>query len=398
MKLSDPATGVEFVQVPGGKVDVGYRAGDLAPAIAKEAKASLGKARTITVKPFLVARAPLSRAVIAAVTTDFDAVTDDVVLLSPKVAAAVLKKLGYRLLTDDEWEYVARGGGKNGWDVRGKKHAFGVANLGWGSWVAPAKGTSPKRVRAGGLMTYPWQSDAEIAMVHASFGMDDPRGEWPVLVAWDGTVRAAPKAPPKLKGIAFVEIPGGTFEMGLGKGERKRLQALVPRDLLKAFDAVADACPPRAVTVAPFRCAVKPLSPDQSKSFGGSSDMYFGAAANEAKVAARIAKAQGVRMLTEKEWEFVARDGGKRAWGADLEALLKRAIEGGKPAKMKPNRWGIEELEVPVWVDTGAKTLEVARSIAWSGYKGNAAEILQRAIKDARAKGSSPWRGIRFAT
>jgi len=51
---------------------------------------------------------------------------------------------------------------------------------------------------------------------------------------------------------------------------------------------------------------------------------------------------------------------------------------------------------VPVWVDTGAK--EVARSIAWSGYKGDAKEIVERAIKDARAKGSSPWRGIRFAS
>jgi formylglycine-generating enzyme required for sulfatase activity len=431
--VRDPSTGVEFVRIGGGTADLGLRAGEWSEVLAlagpeaegAEVPGAPSPSHRVTLGEFLVSRGPLPRDLVAPLVADYDSFTGDDIAVSGKDAAKVAETLGYRLLTHDEWEFVARGGGRGSWTVdagalvqkafrrkpKGKlvlHNPFGIDGLGWGSWVAPEKGKVPTQVRAGGMRTFPWQEPLEVVLVHAAFrwNENEKEGKWPLLVAWDGQPRTPSKSPPRgseWKGrvhvptqLTFVDIPGGTFEMGLGAEERRRLEALVPPELAKAFAKVADASPLRRVTVAPFRCASSPILPDVSKKLGGSTDSAFGAASNPLATVVKWAKQFGFRLLTEAEWELVARDGGTRGWGADLEILLRRAYRGAAPPKAHRNAFGLKYLAAPAFVDTGKGAPGLARSIAQSDFPYDPLEILPKAIVDASVR-SRDWRAALFA-
>lgn len=119
------------------------------------------------------------------------------------------------------------------------------------------------------------------------------------------------------------------------------------------------------------------------------------AATNEPKVVVALAKRFGLRLLTEEEWEYVARDGGQLGWGEDLEILLRRVYRDGPTPKDRKNRFGIQSLVAPAFVDTGKKTPDVARSLAWASYK-FASEMVSKAIANARTQ-KREWRAAMFA-
>lgn len=105
-------------------------------------------------------------------------------------------------------------------------------------------------------------------------------------------------------GVDLVLVPGGSFDMGMSETEAKVFVASARTEEGRAIarDIVRAARPRHRVRVAPFLCARDPLSK------GG--ELLLVSAAD----AARIAKARGLRLLSESEWEWVARDGGARAW------------------------------------------------------------------------------------
>ncbi len=203
-----------FVAIPGGSFDMGVTKEEIAALqklkldeeITREQVAEMtAKTKKTKVAPFLCARAPVSGALaeraIGATgwTIDEDEPEAGVVRLSAPQATKLAKafaKDGLRLITDPEWEWVAREGGRvsfiNAKDARGAERAcaalyamprfapnaappttngFGVWGLPWGDFVADPNGTRRTvwGVRGGAAMLYPWQTD-EIVMCVASFG------------------------------------------------------------------------------------------------------------------------------------------------------------------------------------------------------------------------------------
>lgn len=206
------ASGVEFVIVPGGTFVAGLRpeeveqmrgleyveddAFESVESLAKEAKP-----RVATVRPFLCARAPVLRdyAYKLLGTKDGWVIGDEDSGASPvrytkKKTTQLLEETPFRLLTADEWQWVAREGGRlafvngatpdeaeaachalygNAFDPTRSdegNNAFALWGLPWGDWTAEAKAPRvPHEERGGAAMPYPWQSD-EIIMALAAFG------------------------------------------------------------------------------------------------------------------------------------------------------------------------------------------------------------------------------------
>jgi formylglycine-generating enzyme required for sulfatase activity len=382
---------MDLVSLPGGTFRMGLGDDELAELQRRRldpAALSATPAREVKVAAFRCLRAPLSPEVVAPL-ADYTTLLD-AALVTAADAVKVAKALRMRLLSEAEWEYVARMGGTT-WllDRRGRRpatHALGIEGLALGSWVgdgwhasyrrAPkdSRPWAPKRlpevVRAGGVKTMPWQVPGEEIAVHVAYRTRDPKGRWPLLLA---ATDQAPRLPaPAKEELRFVELPGGSFEMGLSDARRRALAALLPDQpkVRAAFDEVAATCAPaRKVTVRPFRCALAPLTVDAAKRLGKDASFMGPNAMLPPEVAVGLAKRFGARLLTEAEWEFVARDGGALPWGEGLERLLRRS------RVPITNRWGIAGVSVPAFVadawrptyagaPTAAKVPEVIRADA----------------------------------
>lgn len=180
--------------------------------------------------------------------------------------------------------------------------------------------------------------------------------------------------------LVFAAIPGGTFTMGLRPEEAKDWQdAFRPgKDHYRWSKAIQDAAnPTRTVAVRPFLCSLGPLTVKQARAI----DPSLGApwaltppdpeerrrcpAAVLAEGVPALLDAMNARLLSEAEWEWVARGGGAAAWldgtppgnpqsvpGALTEAIeeLRRAPSMPRiPLKTGP-RFGIWGLFGQQWV------------------------------------------------
>lgn len=203
--------GLDFVAIPGGVLKMGLspkEAKELA-AVAQgpEAEAHLKEltkrsrpVHEVAVAPFLVATLPLSRAQLEALGAEVvDEMPSDAARTTGQEAARAVAKAGARLLSDAEWEWLARAGGARSWLAGSETpeawaerlssggddgHPFGVAGLGWGEWVddgwhdsykgAPKTSAAwepvewPMCTRGGALALWPWQVGGEVILGHAA--------------------------------------------------------------------------------------------------------------------------------------------------------------------------------------------------------------------------------------
>lgn len=189
--------GPELVLIPGGTFERGVREVELAMMRAREwaepepsggersndAVAWLDEiaktgTETVTVAPFLLARAPLlARDVDGGWVVGDDDSDDSAVRLDQDTASVLLRDSPFRVPTSIEWEWVAREGGAlafvDGADPEDAEAAcedvydspydadlangWGIWGLPWGDWVG--EGKELRAGRGGAAMTYPWQSD-----------------------------------------------------------------------------------------------------------------------------------------------------------------------------------------------------------------------------------------------
>ncbi|HSN28903.1 MAG TPA: hypothetical protein VLT45_21595 [Kofleriaceae bacterium] len=189
--------GPELVLIPGGTFERGVRPDELEMMRAREwsepepsggersedalawldeiAKAGT---ETVTVAPFLLARAPLlARDVDGGWVVGDEESDESAVRLDQDMASVLLRDSPFRVPTSIEWEWVAREGGElpfvDGADAEDAEAAcedvydssydadlangWGVWGLPWGDWVG--EGKEPRAGRGGAAMTYPWQAD-----------------------------------------------------------------------------------------------------------------------------------------------------------------------------------------------------------------------------------------------
>jgi hypothetical protein len=218
-------------------------------------------------------------------------------------------------------------------------------------------------------------------------------------------------------GLAFVVVPGATFDMGFDDSEKAEMLALAPDDEIREeWRAAIAAARPRRVSVPPFLCARAPLLAGDVARLGIDLDADMDAERPDfthprrralslvhltAKEAQRAVRLLGMRFLSEPEWELVARDGGRRAFicegrGAPLgqAARAARALYGKVfDPKAKPPAvgafgvWGMMQGE---WALAGkGKAPSVLRGGAGALYpwQGSGEEI------GAHAATRSAWRG-----
>jgi len=133
----------------------------------------------------------------------------------------------------------------------------------------------------------------------------------------------------------LLEIPGGAYVAGISLDDVFALLTALPASSEAASEyaeEVARARPVRVVQIAPFR--VSPTLEKEERSFAE---------------ATREAERAGMRLLSEAEWEWIARDGGATRFVGVPGA--KSPLRRGVPAVRSQNRLGVGELHEAVeWV------------------------------------------------
>lgn len=197
-------------------------------------------------------------------------------------------------------------------------------------------------------------------------------------------------------GISFVAVPGGVFAMGLSEVEEgelfDRVSAASPDGAEHVRAAAAVSRPVRRVEVRPFLCAETPLLGAHRAAFSaegddGNAHAVLRMACDDA-LTALVAK--GLRVVTEAEWEWVARAGGTRAWlfeSGDGAAWAEATVR--TPVVALTHPLGVLALGWDEWVDDGwHRTYEGAptSSASWEPR-----EVLQTVRGGALA--CWPWQG-----
>jgi len=200
-----------FVVIPGGRMTMGMtedelaQLGELGDEVAESVQffaASWAPAHEVEVEPFLCAETPLLQRHAAIWSIEGDAANSHRVLRqSSWEAAKTVSATGLRLLSEAEWEWIARAGARQSWIcgdeppeewtervVDGEpdqaRTPFGTSAPGWGEWVddgwhddyvgAPSNSCAweptnrPGVVRGGAFACWPWQGGGEAVLLHAA--------------------------------------------------------------------------------------------------------------------------------------------------------------------------------------------------------------------------------------
>ena len=226
---------LNFIAIPGGKYSMGLNDDEkkeltrLAKKLGEEEARLFARSISETARPahnvklpsFLCAQAPLSASQGKKFTKSATPMYGNhkVHGYTGDAALKLTEQSGTRLLTEAEWEYIARAGGTRTWLsgqedpqaftahalsvklLESEEHPFGVCGLGWGSWVedgwhpsyknAPGDGSAwePSQLpivgRGGGFLSHPWQTAGEEFMLHAAYRERLTDKEFPVLLARD---------------------------------------------------------------------------------------------------------------------------------------------------------------------------------------------------------------------
>jgi formylglycine-generating enzyme required for sulfatase activity len=202
---------LNFVVVPGGRMTMGMaeaelaELGELGDEVAESVEFLAGlaaPAHPVAVEPFLCAETPLLTRHAAMLSIEGDYANAHGVLRQDSWhAAAGVAACGLRLLSEAEWEWIARDGGRQSWlcgeerpdvwterilanDPNAARTPLGTLMLGWGEWVddgwhddylgAPSGSRPwepvdrPETVRGGALACWPWQGGGEAVLLHAT--------------------------------------------------------------------------------------------------------------------------------------------------------------------------------------------------------------------------------------
>lgn len=153
-------------------------------------------------------------------------------------------------------------------------------------------------------------------------------------------------------GHLLVAIPGGRFTMGLRDDELDELRRTLfgddPRHRFEAeiLGAYRRRCEPvRTVEVRPFLCAAGFAHHDgraetEEEDARDEDPIIVPEFAVEAIAALRK---HGLRLLSEAEWEWIAREGGRRSWIIDVAGKRGMGLDDMREAPA--NRWGIRRLK-----------------------------------------------------
>lgn len=230
-RLQDEQLNLPFLAIPGGSFTMGLADAEkraltrLIKKWSEEARlhardlSELSRpAHAVTLPPFLCAQTPLTPAQTLPQGTPLSNGAYTLSLYDAPAALALTRQSGTRLLTEAEWEYLARVGELRTWlsadeppetyTARvlaaalsaGDGHPFGVYGLGWGSRVedswhssyrnAPTDGSAweprevPEVVRGGAFLSWPWQTDGEALLLHAAH-RERVQTVFPLLLARD---------------------------------------------------------------------------------------------------------------------------------------------------------------------------------------------------------------------
>lgn len=163
--------------------------------------------------------------------------------------------------------------------------------------------------------------------------------------------------------LDMVVIPGGFCELGYGTRDRNIVNIWLgpdnPRPELKRFidDRIPSFKPPRMMRIEPFLAGYELVSPKALSSLLQRRRELAYVSADEAVSAA---KAAGCRLLSEEEWEYLARDGGGETFvgRADDTWYLDAAWQADTPLR------GLSALGLPEWTQGED---EVVRRGFWYG-------------------------------
>lgn len=156
--------------------------------------------------------------------------------------------------------------------------------------------------------------------------------------------------------LIFVVVPAGQMIMGITEDEVADLAELGD-DVAESVESFAPSwAPAHEVRVAAFLCAETPLLDRHAAiwSIGGDAANAHGVLRQDSWQAAQTVSASGMRLLSEAEWEWIARAGGRQSWICGDEppdAWTQRVVD-GRPEEAQ-TRFGTSAPGWGEWVDDG---------------------------------------------
>lgn len=159
-------------------------------------------------------------------------------------------------------------------------------------------------------------------------------------------------------GMRFIAVVGGEMVMGLSPAELTELVGLYA-PLGRAEEArehlVWSTQPPHRVRIMPFLCASTPITAriahilladllpeDEHGAEPKDEPICFRPICFRPRIAAELRGALGMRLLSEAEWEWIAREGGARSWLGDPPTAISMELDPARSKAPCENGFGMD--------------------------------------------------------